>query len=374
MNKQTLININQILERDSKTTTYKFALLRSVIDVTQEKNPDIRLSDGLVYLKIGSVIEKWILYYYPLFKANLGSAQINGINTSLAIARFIEPIVKFYECNGGLSALFQDLRKNGVPAIKHNDFWALCKKLNEVITTMPMQYIGQSVHKTHYSIFKFNSPKRISKPTNITSLSLIQAFGEFSIPEDYFDVFEFMGGFISGSNSIIFKWADFSVNQINGVNYETIVNELTTTPVLQRNVLYSKNFYDKLFESQGYLECVWSGQKFTKATDNNIDHVIPFAIWHNNDLWNLLPTHKKTNKEKSDKIPTAAHIMSRKDIIIHYWEMLNREFDKSFLNEMKISILGTGKSDNWEIEGINKLISVSDYLITTRGFEPYLPK
>jgi diadenosine tetraphosphate (Ap4A) HIT family hydrolase len=32
-------NINKIIERDSKATTYKFALLRGVIDIIQDKFP-----------------------------------------------------------------------------------------------------------------------------------------------------------------------------------------------------------------------------------------------------------------------------------------------------------------------------------------------
>lgn len=39
MQYETLRNINQIIERDSKDTTYKFALLRATIEVIQEKSP-----------------------------------------------------------------------------------------------------------------------------------------------------------------------------------------------------------------------------------------------------------------------------------------------------------------------------------------------
>ena len=36
MDSQTFSNISKIIERDSKFTTYKFALLRGVIDIIQE--------------------------------------------------------------------------------------------------------------------------------------------------------------------------------------------------------------------------------------------------------------------------------------------------------------------------------------------------
>lgn len=372
MNKQTLINVNKILERDSKSTTYKFALLRSVIDVIQENSPYIRVDENTAYLPLGGIIEKWIYYYYPLFSANLDTAQINGENKPLAIAKYIQPVVNFYESRGGLSALYQDLRKNGIPKSIENDFWKLCKKLKETITKMPMKYVGYSIYSQHYQIFN-SLPHHV--PSNFHTLNaafLIQNFGQFSIPIDFYEVFEFMGGFISGSNSIIFKWADFSVKQIKGVKYENIVEQLTTSPVVERSVYESANYFRKLLLEKHSLECVWSGRPILESAESNIDHVIPFAIWHNNDLWNLLPSHKNINSTKSDKIPSSRLINKRKDIIIFYWELLQKEFKTTFDDELEISILGMKPAENWQNKSIERLIKTSDYLINERGFDSFL--
>jgi hypothetical protein len=371
MNKQTLININKILERDSKSTTYKFALLRSVIDVIQENSPYIEIQEDRAYLPLGSIIEKWIYYYYPLFNSNLDPAQINGGNTQLAIAPYLKPIVNFYESRGGLSALYQDLRKNGIPKAIESDFWNLCKKLKETITKMPMKYIGHSVYGQHYQIFNFVPERVSSKFDIINSLLLTQTFGRFSIPLDFYEMFEFMGGFISGSSSIIFKWADYSVKQIEGVNYEHIVEQLTKSPVLERSVYESTNYFKKLLSERQSLECVWSGKSITNPTENNIDHLIPYTIWHNNDLWNLLPTHKTTNSKKSDKIPDSQLINKRKDSIISYWELLQKEFTTTFNDELEMSILGTKPVENWQNKSIERLIKTSDYLINERGFDSF---
>lgn len=371
MNKQTLINVNKILERDSKSTTYKFALLRSVIDVIQENSPYIQIQEDRAYLPLGLVIEKWIYYYYPLFNSNLDSAQINGGNTQLAIAPYLKPVVNFYESRGGLSALYQDLRKNGIPKSIENDFWNLCKKLKETIIKMPMKYIGYSIYGQHYQIFNFTSERVSSKFDAINSLLLTQSFGRFSIPLDFYEVFEFMGGFISGSNSIIFKWADYSVKQIKDVNYEQIIEQLTKSPVLERSVYESTSYFKKILSKRQYLECVWSGKRITNSAENNIDHLIPYAVWHNNDLWNLLPTHKETNSKKSDKIPDSKLIKKRKDSIIYYWELLQREFKTTFNDELEISILGMKPSENWQNKAIERLAKTSDYLIHERGFDSF---
>ncbi|WP_418887615.1 HNH endonuclease domain-containing protein [Leeuwenhoekiella marinoflava] len=41
-----------------------------------------------------------------------------------------------------------------------------------------------------------------------------------------------------------------------------------------------------------------------------MDHVIPFSVWKNNDLWNLLPAAAHINARKRDKIP-APELIAR---------------------------------------------------------------
>ena len=53
MNAEVLINISNILERDNKTSTYKCALLRGVIDLIQERAPFIRQEGKRVYFPMG---------------------------------------------------------------------------------------------------------------------------------------------------------------------------------------------------------------------------------------------------------------------------------------------------------------------------------
>ena len=46
MNKEIFSNISKIIERDKKATTYKFALLRGVIEIIQENSPFIDFSEN----------------------------------------------------------------------------------------------------------------------------------------------------------------------------------------------------------------------------------------------------------------------------------------------------------------------------------------
>ena len=50
--------INTIIERDSKDATYKFALLRGVIEISQEYQQLVKESGDRVSLPLGLLIEK----------------------------------------------------------------------------------------------------------------------------------------------------------------------------------------------------------------------------------------------------------------------------------------------------------------------------
>ena len=85
MNNQVFYNISKIIERDSKTTTYKFALLRGVIDIIQDDSPYISFAKNRVQIPTGLLIEKWLMYYYPILQSQTSIPQINGA-TNLAFS------------------------------------------------------------------------------------------------------------------------------------------------------------------------------------------------------------------------------------------------------------------------------------------------
>ena len=78
MNNDVFTNISKIIERDSKATTYKYALLRGVIDIIQDNSPFIYFSNNRAQFPTGLLIEKWLLYYYPILESQTIIPQING--------------------------------------------------------------------------------------------------------------------------------------------------------------------------------------------------------------------------------------------------------------------------------------------------------
>jgi hypothetical protein len=128
MQSEVFQNISKIIERDSKSTTYKFALLRGVIDIIQDNSPFITISNDRVHFPTGLLIEKWLMYYYPILESSINIPQING-ETNLAFETQLKKIINEYETIGGFSAFYNDLKNKGIPENLQADFFALAKKI-----------------------------------------------------------------------------------------------------------------------------------------------------------------------------------------------------------------------------------------------------
>ncbi|MDB5004377.1 MAG: hypothetical protein JWQ34_2602 [Mucilaginibacter sp.] len=361
MDQQTFKHINQILARDSKSTTYKFALLRGTIDLIEDNSPFIIVKNDRAHFPLGLLIEKWLLYYYPL----VAVPQING-QAQLAFAAQLQRLVSFYELRGGFSAFYNDLKNKGIPTELQPLFLALVRKLAATITQMPMKYIGNSIYNNYYGIYQYE--RGPSKRTTILDAEyLIRNFGTFSIPLDYYEAFQVLGSFITGQDAILFKWAEFSVQASRQtLSVTQVLNEVLKSPITARDIAESKALYKSILQTDGKVRCVWSGDTLTRY---DIDHIIPFTIWKNNDLWNLLPARPDLNNQKRDKIPSPTLIDNRRELITHYWELIFQHKKQRFQKEIQVALLGYQTQSDWHELAITQLKQSCDYLINSRGFE-----
>ena len=365
MNNETFYNISKIIERDSKTTTYKFALLRGVIDIIQDNSPYITIVENRVHIPMGLLVEKWLMYYYPILQSQISIPQING-ETNLAFAIQFKKLISDYEARGGFSAFYNDLKSKGIPEDLQGDFLELVKKLRDTITKMPMKYIGRSINNEFYSIFNFENTI-IRRKSTIDIEALIKDFGTFSIPLEYFEAFKILGSFINGQDSILFKWAEFSVNASrSNLSVHVVLNEVLKSPITLREIKESKKLYKEILQKEGNVYCVWTGRKIANY---DIDHMIPFSVWKNNDLWNLLPSDSRINNQKRDKIPTPEIIDRQKELIIEYWGIIFESQAKRFQKEIQVALLGNHSFSSWKNTGISQLQNSCNYLIDKRGFE-----
>ena len=194
---------------------------------------------------------------------------------------------------------------------------------------------------------------------------LIKHFGMFSIKKDHYLIFRYMGQSLYGSSTIARRWREityslnkdeFATDKIDTMIYKTIFTD--------RNTNIGRRFLPD------DCHCVWSGKKLTKGK-YDIDHVLPYSIWFNNDLWNLLPCDSKVNGKKSDKIPSPELILKQSDIIISYWDIYEEKAKELFEYQIKSSLLSETIYSSNKMNLITALSEKAHYLISERGYTAF---
>ena len=374
--------INTIIERDSADATYKYALLRGVIEVCQQSS-HLREDDGeQVSFPLGLLVEKWLLYYYPIFAAPAFIPQKNGETPDqdagkvVSFRKHFAPVIDYYRDRGGISVFYNDYARGTMPAEIQPAFGTLAKAIRTTITKMPMKHLGYSQSKEHYSVFDYDRSYRLSREGPADRTSLIENSGRFFLSRDLCTIFEHFGGFISGEECLLKKWAEFTAaaDRTGTVTEECMLSLLTRTPTTERAIADARNIYQSVFAEERSLVCVWSGRPINSPAAMHIDHVLPFSVWKNNDLWNLLPALDSVNAKKRDRIPDPALLEDRRNCIIGYWDLLHDHAPRPFEREIAVSLLGLETpGSGWQDRAFTHLAEKCAYLIDVRGYAAWTP-
>ena len=364
-----LKQISFIVENDKTSSTYKYVLLKSVIEATQRYDHLIRVSDGKASVPLGLIIERWMFDYFPFVFKRIRQQHSNNI-LNKSIEEAYEAIFELLHLNRNdpweqaykaMQSAFKNTSQSSAIA---KAFLTLAKELAKTITSMPMKFIG----KEYYEVFKPDDTPytriKLHNTESCNTVFLTQKFGDFTISEMHYNIFRYLGQNLYGTSTIALKWKE-KTDILNGKTREAmhIIDRLSND-----NLSIERNTSDIRSILKDGMECVWSGKSLTSKS-SDIDHVLPFSVWFNNDLWNLLPADKKINNQKRDKIPSPTLIEKRADIIIDYWKLYERKWPERFKNEITIS-LSKHETSNYDI-AIEAMINKANYLAYDRGFNTF---
>jgi hypothetical protein len=214
---------------------------------------------------------------------------------------------------------------------------ALMKSIEEAIIQGPVVYAGGALITGR--VFGYDSPSR-----------------QILIPNDLWIELSHLGYWVS--QAVILQWAEKSTKLGEGIEVATVVNLLMDKED-ERTTVEAR----KLFSGLEHLECIWTGTTLRDSFD--VDHVIPFDLWHNNDVWNLLPASKSANSKKSNKLPSIHILRSRKDCIVGYWEILREKDSLQFDKEAQTLLVMP--STNWQNALYAQLCSAIEVTALQRG-------
>jgi hypothetical protein len=162
--------------------------------------------------------------------------------------------------------------------------------------------------------------------------------------------------------AVILRWAELTEEVSRGsVRVSEIIELLLTTPLPERDVTDARQTYARLAGK----ECVWTQKPLPGQFA--VDHIIPFALWHNNDLWNLMPILPAVNSQKSDRLPTRSLVLQRRDHIVHYWEVLRTDHPARFDFESS-RVSGNRETDNnWQSHTFGAIAEAIEVTAVQRG-------
>jgi len=218
---------------------------------------------------------------------------------------------------------------------------SLLNKLKHAIIYGPVYYSGRS--SAGGNIFIYNEQTQMVE-----------------MASDIWTEFCLLGHWIR--DAIILRWGELTAKMAKQYSAGKIIELLLREPTTERQTAINRD----VFARQSNLECVWSGKNITQKYD--IDHVIPFSLWHNNDMWNLLPADPKVNNHKRDSLPSRELLYSRKEILIHYWKILDQHNHNRFCIEMN-RLIGNPNSKNWENLLFAAVSQAVDITALQRGIE-----
>ncbi|MCZ7640412.1 MAG: hypothetical protein M5U12_32775 [Verrucomicrobia bacterium] len=176
-----------------------------------------------------------------------------------------------------------------------------------------------------------------------------------------------MGNWIA--DATILRWAELTAEISDGaLKPSQVVDHLLTVPIPEREVSAARSVYAALPTRR----CVWTDRSLGGEFD--VDHAIPFALWGNNDLWNLLPAAKDVNNQKRDRLPSRGLFQQRKECIVEYWSRLREAHVRRFEFEIgRLLTVGGAVGGNWEKRLFQRVAEAIEFTAIQRGVERWEP-
>jgi SOS-response transcriptional repressor LexA len=258
----------------------------------------------------------------------------------------LEQLIALYRHLGGLCGYSVDCRSNSLPAEARPLHRRLHSKLCATIKDGPVFYAGGGGSRT----FVYDK---------LTRCVLMDA--------DLWRELSVMGNWIA--DATVLRWAELTAEISQGrLRPSQVIDQLLTVPIPEREVQAARSLYEGL---PGKV-CVWTDQELRGGFD--VDHAIPFALWRNNDLWNLLPASPAANHEKRDRLPSRSLVLARKDCIIHYWSLMRQRHPVRFAFEVgKLAGPDVARADHWENRLFSTVAEAVEFTAIQRGVERWQP-
>ena len=355
---QPLDRIESVLRNDKKVATYKLALLRALCDLSERDERAVSWRQNQrIGIPIQHIAECWLQYYWPLVASPQLLPQIQSE------AKGGKPI-KF---RASLSALIRAAQQHY--GVIHEPELLSLFMLQWRRGQLPDELMNLT-QKTLRSIAAAIKDGPIKYADDGTMFAYDKASKQVLIDAELWREFCLTGYWVR--DSLLLRWAElverFAHKYLPAVS-QGIVMELL---LQQTKVDREQSFARKLYLQKSDLRCVWTEQSLP-ARAMDVDHALPFALWHNNDLWNLQPAAKRVNNQKRDGVPQPSLLRARRDALIENWDYVRQQEPTLFAHEVQRT-LGAFSPSRWQDDLFNHMKLKAEQAIYSRGAVAWEPR
>ena len=325
--------LRHVILKSDKSSTYKLGLLRSVARIADSAGGMVAIeNDERVSIPLGLAGLFWIRLYKPLLSAGLPQTPTNRGTRGLG---FIGDA--WHHLNLSPLDLRPGMRFSGKTA------HALHQTIQDAVDTiirMPAHYM--TYPGTDNPIFKIRKNRSgwISDQLLLEE-SYFRSFGEMLVPLFLWNALSRYDAWIEPALQT--EWMRLMQGYLDRQGVEKNPREMIQAMQWsdpRRDVSTVRQIAQTFLEKKP-LFCVWSGKKLTRETID-IDHCFPWAAWPCDDLWNLLPTNGKVNRNKSDKLPSSRLLFDASERMMEWWRSAYTSGENAlFRNRFYIEAGGT---------------------------------
>lgn len=253
--------VKTLSNQSKKTTTYKFALLRAILENLYKVNGNLEINFNQISYSFAKLYWNLVIEY--------GFSQ--GGNSS--IEKELKAFQITYQIPRGIS-FDSILEEQKVEIIKNVE----AKVLNRYV-------VGALYEDTERLIYGFSKKE---KTMNLTPRSW-----EFLV-KNQISIFKLtnyeLAKFLQEKNST--NYAGIAINAIENLT--------------KRESL--KKYQDILLKTSG-RECFYTDQLLTVGIRSiSVDHFIPWSFIHSDELWNFVITSQTINSRKGSKLPAESYL------------------------------------------------------------------
>jgi SAM-dependent methyltransferase/SOS-response transcriptional repressor LexA len=358
--------IEAVINHDKKDATYKLALLRALCDISQSAYRHARWHpDGTVSVPLGLVSEKWLYYYWPLIDTGdepiIPQKRGMEINKPIAFRKALTALASHFHAQNGLSRFHGEFQNGRLDPIARQLTDAALNSIANTIVVGPVKFASQGG-------FAFEGSKQAAKKCH-SPQSLYASLGRIHFDAEVWRELSLVGHWIG--EAIILRWAELTVEiSRKEVSLTRVLDKLLMRPETDRDVFDARAIY----KTQSELICVWTKTVLTEQPFA-VDHAIPFSLWHNNDLWNLLPADAKANNEKRDRLVSREALLSSREVIIDCWQKMHHAMPARFDIELNRTLFGRNHAEaQWESPAFSAFAEAVETVAIQRGVERWSPK